>query len=70
MNWLEKVPAIGGLFKGGGSLSSEFTVAVGGVGTILAIPDCPGWAKAVGIGILGAGYAISRAMTKGAISNA
>ena len=70
MDWLTKVPAIGGLFKGGGALSTEFTVVVGGASTILAIPDCPGWAKALGIGLLGAGYAISRAMTKGAIANA
>ncbi len=70
MDWLQKVPAIGGLFKGGGSLSSEFTFAAGGAATILAIPDCPGWAKALALGLVAAGYAVSRALTKGAISNA
>lgn len=70
MDWLQKVPAIGGLFKGGGSLSTEFTVTGGVIAAIVTLPDCPGWAKALALGVAAAGYAISRAMTKRAISDA
>ena len=71
MDWLQKVPAIGGLFKsGGGATSSECTVVLGLGAAIVTLPDCPGWAKAIGLAVLGAAYAYSRSVTKGAIANA
>lgn len=71
MNWLEKIPAIGGLFKGGGgATTSECSVVLGLGAVIYSLPDCPGWAKAVSLAALGAVYAYSRSKTKAAISDA
>ena len=49
--FLQKVPAIGGLFKGkdGGATSSEFT-GLAGLYAAVSVIDCPGWIKVVTLG--------------------
>jgi hypothetical protein len=62
---LDGVPVLGALAREGVS-TSEFGL-VGALAWLIyemQIPEGQVWAKAVGLGLLGAGYAVSRAMKK------
>jgi len=60
------LPVVGALVKGkdGGYASSEFGFAGLALATILTLNDVPGWAKALGVAVIAAGYCLARGTAK------
>lgn len=57
------IPVLGAGLRDG-ETKSEYEVALGAIATIAALPDVPGWARAVGIGLAVAAYVASRTIVK------
>ena len=60
---LSLVPVLGAAFRTD-ETKSEYDMAAGGIAAIVAIPDVPGWARAVGIGVAVAAYIWARTSKK------
>ena len=62
---LALVPVLGAAFRTD-ETKSEYDLAMGAIGTIAALPDIPGWARAVGIGFAAGVYIWARTSKKNA----
>jgi len=60
---LALIPVLGAAFRGD-EAKSEYDLAMTAIGTIAALPDVPGWARAVGIGVAAGVYILARTSKK------
>jgi hypothetical protein len=63
-NVLALVPGLGAAFRDPAAPKSEYDLACGAIAAIVALPDVPGWARAVGIGLAAGLYIWSRTAVK------
>lgn len=66
---LALIPVLGAAFRKD-ETKSEYDITIGGIAAIAALPDVPGWSRAVGIGIAIAAYIWARTSKKNAETTA